>query len=189
MEALWKGRFRCTPANQRDSHQRLEWDAKLWHACREPSTASSGCDSQIILNMQRFAGFFLKKWSGLHIRFCSFTEADHRSRGSKPSHPHEQRADKSCTMDNSPQSHSYNQPLRHYALCALLEHGRDRQPSKKPWTRCVDKTMGLALWKMSEVPIINRGGNKGFCYFGKVLKTVSKISPGFVQITRTKRDV
>lgn len=32
-------------------------DAKLWHACRELPTDSSGCDSQIILNMQRLPGF------------------------------------------------------------------------------------------------------------------------------------
>lgn len=42
----------------------------------------------------------------------------------------------------------------------------DRQTSKKPLTRCVDKTMGLALWKMSEMLIITKREIKAFIILG-----------------------
>lgn len=49
-----------------------------------------------------------------------------------------------------------------------LGWGCDRQTSKRSLTRSAVKTMGLALWKMSEVLIIIHGA-KGFCYFTIIL--------------------
>lgn len=58
----------------------------------------------------------------------------------------------------------------------------------KPLTRCVDKTMGLALWKMSGVLIITKVEIKAFVVPAKGYQRMSgDISVCCVQENRTAR--